>query len=274
MEELTQHPGGGMAQSVRAINRARDPYESTPEYVTETAGLPWKADFLKPKDPATNRYITGLGLMHEDPLGLLGMVNRPQQLSLELLSRLTPPARVPLELTFGQVSHQRDASGGRNIEDLDPNIARALQNISDTIKGTTTQDIEAPLGINKPAWQRAEVLTQMLPISRAASTVRQLFDTRKQLPIRAMNLLTGLRVTDVSPAAQDAILRERIDTLKRGMGAREFPTIYFPEEVKSRMSPAKLEKALEMEALQRAIEGRKRKRKKDQLKAAFANLEL
>ncbi len=261
IEELASKPGGAMAQTLRVANRARNEDDITPEYVTETVGLPWEMGALKPPE-GTNRYITGLGLMHEDPVGLLGMVSHPRQLMLEGISRMTPPLRIPLEMAFGQVTHQRDATGGREIEDLDPTIARAFQNISDTMSGKRRENIESPLGISKPTWQNIEVLSQLLPVSQVATQLRQAFDPRKQKPIKALNLLTGVRVTDVSPAAQDAILRERANALERQMGAREFPTVYFPQEMKAKMTKAQLDKALALENLQRGVESRRRQRKK------------
>jgi hypothetical protein len=65
----------------------------------------------------------------------------------------------------------------------------------------------------------------------------------------ATNLLTGMRVTNVSPAAQESLLRERVQQMMRQAGGKTFVRSYIPEEVEANMSPKELEDSQKLEAL-------------------------
>jgi hypothetical protein len=75
------------------------------------------------------------------------------------------------------------------------------------------------------------------PASRFITTARTLTDTRKSIPSKISGLTTGMRIADISPAAQDAVLRERIQELQRQLGGRDFDTVTINAERLARMSP-------------------------------------
>jgi hypothetical protein len=246
--ELATNPGGRLGQLIKASNRARDPGELTPDYVSETASIP-----LGEQPDGSQRYITGTGMMFEDPLSYAG--KGLSGAGMELLSRTNPLIKGPLELATGQSFFQRGPTGGRPLEDLDPVIGRTLANLKQHATGEVQ---EKP--VSYPGSRAAEMLLSMSPLSRAGTTARTLTDTRKGLMAKATNLLTGFRVTDVSPGSQDAILRERLQQAMKQGGARSFLRTYFPADELATMSADEQQQALQLQALINELADRARKR--------------
>jgi len=250
VESLITKPGGKLAQTLRTMNRLRGSNALTPDYVAETASIP-----LGEQPDGSDRYLTGFGLMFEDAFQFAG---GPRQGGLEALSRLNPLLKTPLEMATGQSFFQKGPMGGRPIEDLDPTIGRIAANL-------TGRD-EA---VRYPGSQSAEALLSATPLTRAATSLRTATDPRKGLLGRAANLGTGFRISDVSPGAQDTILRERAEVLMKELGAKTFQRTYFPKERLETMSPNQLLKAMELQALQNELARRAKERKA--AKAALEN---
>jgi hypothetical protein len=220
--ELMQRPGGRTAQVIRAMNRAHSPDEATPDYVAGTASIP-----LGQKPDGSRSYITGLGLMNEPFLQNFG--GGARGMMLNQISAMNPLIKAPLEEAFGKSAFQ-----DRDIRDLDPVIGRTLSNIlqlsqnpSAALTGGETESVR-PVRI--PGAALLEPMIANSPLARAATTVRQLTDPRKSAGNKALNLLTGARMTDISPAAQEAIMRERLSQLMRSEGAKEFVRTYFQQD--------------------------------------------
>ena len=228
-DELFHRPGGPMAQTIRAANTARDPHEPAPDYVLDTMAIP-----LGEKSDGSRSYMTGLGLMHEDALNLLNGVLRldAEELSREVLGRSNPLFKAVVEIPTGESLFQRGPHGGRDLEDVDPPIGRTISNIKDAFTGERTQDADPFIS------QQFEYLVANSPASRFVNTVRTATDSRKwENPLHLMaNLGTGVRVTDISPVAQDAIANERLGKLLEELGAREFSTTYVPDNKKARLT--------------------------------------
>jgi hypothetical protein len=91
--------------------------------------------------------------------------------------------------------------------------------------------------------------------------VRTATDPRKSNSAKASNLLTGLKISDVSPAAQDRELRNRVQRIEKQLGARTFTETYLPKEVREGMSPAEAAQAAQLAALKRLLDERSKKRK-------------
>ncbi|SFH96142.1 hypothetical protein [Planctomicrobium piriforme] len=256
---LMQHPGGTLAQTIRATNNARDPNEMTPDYVAESASIPLAGSPLealigKPKEAGTNRYLTGLGLGFEDPLSFLG--GGVSGAIFEGLGRTNPLFKLPMELATGQSLFQKGPMGGRPLEDMDPTVGRTISNIREILGGTPRRGQAKPFINNFTE----EVLANS-PISRILSTARTATDPRKTIGAKAVNLTTGLRITDVSPASQDAILRERAQALMKKLGAKAFNRIYFPKEDLAAMSPVQREQAIQLQQLMNTLAKRSKERK-------------
>lgn len=231
VKELMQTPGGRLGKTVRTINSAKSASPVLPEYIADTAAIPtpWGA-----KNEDDDSYITGFGLMLEDPLSMVGGL---RQTGLEALSRANPLIKGPAEWITGQTFFQKTPFGGRPLEDLDPTLGRLAANVA----GGSPEDYKIPRSI--------EAIVGNSPLARIATTGRQLTDPRKSILDKALNLVTGVRQSNVSEANRDAILREKASELMRQLGAKEFTRTYFPEDLLKKMSEGGAATAQELEAL-------------------------
>ena len=110
-----------------------------------------------------------------------------------------------------------------------------------------------------------EFLAGNSPVSPWLSTARVAFDPRKDPLNRAANVLTGFRMSDVSPAAQAAVLRDAAAGLAKDIGAKSFTRILFTKDQIAeldRINPSAAERARAFNALQRQLSNRQKNRKK------------
>lgn len=249
LNQLAERPGGKLAQIIRAEHRAHGADEMTPEYIADTASIP-----LSKAADGTRRYITGLGLMHEDPLSLFG--GGPQGMALEAASRMNPILKAPLEYATGETFFQKGPSGGRELEDLDPQLGRILANVTGSEKA-----------VKFPGSQTLELLLGNSPLSSALTQVRTATDPRKGVAAKASNLLTGVRVSDVSPGAQDAILRQQVQQMEKELGAKKYVKTYFPAAEKEKLSPHDRALVEELIATEKQLQARAKTRKAAKEKA-------
>jgi hypothetical protein len=212
--ELLERPGGLMGQTLRVIDSMRDTDDPLPEHIASTTAIP-----LGQSPDGTRSYLTGFGLMEEDAMRLapFGVRDTLQEIG----SRLNPLARAPVEWAFNQSLFFGGPSGGRDLEDLDPPVGRLLRNVEQTLTGDTSQREPYKLP------QAVEFLAANSPVSRFLTTGRTLFDPRKSALDRAMNVGTGFRNTDVSPAVQDRVYADALSQVMREDGARVFEKLYF-----------------------------------------------
>lgn len=213
-ETLMDKPGGALAQTIR-VTTAGQSDEPMPAYVAQTAAIP-----VGTLDDGTQRFLTGLGLAHEDPLSLIG--GGVRDTLAELGSRTNPLIKGPLEWTFNESLFQRGPMGGRDLGDMDPTIGRTLQNLGLREPG--------PVGRATPFLSPGlEHMAVNTPFSRLLNTARTITDPRKYaatggmfdaFPGQAlgMQLLTGVRQTDISPQQRMRELREQMDALIRDEG--------------------------------------------------------
>lgn len=242
--ELLDKPGGRLRQEIRFMSALRGEDPSVPDYIGNTASIP-----LGSLPDGSKRYLTGLGLMHEDPLGF---VDSPQGIGLELLSRTNPFIKAPLEFATGQSFFQRGIEGGRALEDLDPVLGRTLANIGTYFGRTSDQPIRTP--------QLLELAVSNSPLARAATTARTLTDPRKGFGARALNTLSGFRVSDVSPAAQERALERQAAAEILRRGGRTFERPYFPEDRLEGMSGPQQQLAQKLLELEQIINERRQAR--------------
>lgn len=260
---LWERPGGGLGQTYRAINVARregtGEQDVIPQYISETAAIPLEAG-----PSGQPRYVTGFGLMLEDPASFAGILTGdPMGAGIELLSRINPIPKFLIESLFDETLFQRGPRGGRNLEDLDPLLGRFVANIRDTIIGTDPKVATDPVEFGKTV----EHALANSPISAWLTMARKGFDPRKEWWIKLINILTGVRVTDVSVGSQEALLRELATKKMQESGGKVFEKAYYPKEAMMKMSQKEYEDALALSALTaelakkaklRKIEGQKK----------------
>ena len=261
-KELMERPGGRMATAVKAQENAQSQGPMAPDYVRESASIPI-GDALGPVPEGTDRYLAGFGLMHEDPLSFgPGLRNT----LMEFGSRMNPFVKMPLEYMTNQVFFQKGPDGGRSMDDADPLLGRLAANMG-------LVDPENPNVFP----QLAEQLAAGSPFSRALSTARQLTDTRKRAaeegplsyvpgPSSLLNILTGVRITDVSPGSKDAIVRELLTREMKDSGGKAFERVYFSKDDLAKMDPQTRAQALRLQAFANLLA----KRSKDRAEARKA----
>jgi hypothetical protein len=240
---LAKKPGGKLAQTIRAMESGHGADATTPDYVADTASVP-----LGRAADGSKRYITGFGLMPEDPLSFFGGGVRGA--GMEAISRANPLIKAPIEWFTGQSFFQKGPLGGRPLEDMDPLVGRIVSNIT----GKKEPSRVLPHSV--------EFALANSPLSRGLSTLRTATDPRKRNIAGAANLLTGLRISDISPAAQDAVLRERAAVLMKDLGARSYAEVYFPKDMLAQMPPDVRAKAEELQALMKHLGENAKTRKK------------
>jgi len=249
--ELARRPGGRLAQTIRTINRARGSQGIQPEYLSETASIP-----LGKSATGSDRYLTGFGFMFEDPLAFIG---GPRQTGLEIVSRMNPLVKAPLEWAFGRTAFQKGPQGGRNLGDLDPSIARTISNLRHTFGGAPA---EGPATMwAGSATRPIEFMVANSPLARLATTTRTMTDPRKQWWARGLHGLTGIRLSDVPERTKDALIREELKTTMRGMGAKSFEKVYFPDELMAGLSAKERAEAERAERLMHLLSSRAKRRK-------------
>jgi hypothetical protein len=233
LKNLYERPGQAQGALIQGVSSASDVGPYTPDYIAETSAVPF------PGAPEGNlRFLSNFGLSYEDPLSFLA----PGALT-EIGSRLNPLIKAPIELAVGESLYQKGPEGGRALEDLDPLMGRALSNLTDTLTGERTREAQPVGGV------LGEQIASNSPIASPLFMARTLLDPRKrESPGAAMalisNLLTGMRVTDVSPASQEAVAREYTQSLLRDFPeVRRFTRPYIPEETKQEMDPLQRQQA-------------------------------
>src|SRR5690606_24289817 len=165
-KELLNRPGGPMAQVIKASARASE------DDTQGEAAIP-----LGETDSGSQRFLTGLGLMHESPLGMIG--TRDGALSFpETLARfagsLSPTIKGPLEAVTNQSFFMRGPLGGRELSSMDPAIGGTLANVGEWMGEERPFPARPFLGS-----PRLEQIAANLPTSRLTTTARTLSDPRK-----------------------------------------------------------------------------------------------
>lgn len=255
-DRLWEHPAGGLGRILRVVGDLQGQAEFTPDYVAETASIPLN-DIMPSEDPTVDRYLTGFGASFEDPISF---VQGPRGAGLEALSRMDPLIKGSLEWITGESFFQKGPMGGRDLVDQDPVIGRTLSNLGDMWTGDKTVR-----PVQLPDWLEHAAMNS--PISRALTTTRQLTDQRKDALTKLVNVGTGIRVSDISEGARDAVVDERLANLKRELGAKSFARTYFREEDKAEMSEEELALAERMEELSNMLAERAKARKAARLEA-------
>ena len=255
LKTLAKHPGGVMAQTVRAERLAAGNDPTMPDYVSSTLAIPNPLGADKPD--GSKSYLTGFGLPFEQTLQFAEGFPNPKAGLRELAAQTTPLVKAPLEWATGQSFFQAGPGGaGRALEDLDPTIGRTIANAGHYagLNGPSGRPFEIGRGL--------EFAASNSPASRLLTTARQLTDPRKSLLEKGINFGTGFRVTDISPAAQDAVLRQRAADAMKKLGAKQFEKTYFSKDDLAAMEPAKRENAARFQALMSELAKRAKERKK------------
>ena len=231
LSQLMHHPGGQEAQTIRAILEGQPGPEEEgfiPGYLREQGAIP-----VGPEEDGNRTYISGFGLPIEEPFGRVKMGPGGLGRSIESVLGMTNPViKAPLEMLAG-----RQFFSGRDLDTLDPPLARTITNAIELVGGPQVDPASVPI----PQW--VEQAVSNLPGSRAVMTARQLVDPRKwESPgdVAGLfgNLATGVRTTDVDTAKAR---QEAIDVLEQMLLAspnvKETNRPYIPRDRQQAMTP-------------------------------------
>lgn len=215
LREIATHPGGPVGLATKAARELRPDEGFLPPHLAQGLGIP-----IGEEKDGQQRYLTKLDLPHEGVFGMfrpgVNLLDTITGTAQEGLGQLNPLLKVPAELATGTQFFT-----GRRLEDLDSTIGRTAQNIL---------GLEQPPAVS-PVWD--EFLSAS-PLTRAATTLRTATDPRKGLGAKALNITTGLRVSDVDMdkarrLAARKVIRKR---LAGRPGIHRMETVYTtPEEL-------------------------------------------
>ena len=265
MQELTNRPGGRLGMLIKGSSRAREPDAMAPDYVSSTMSVPIGAS-----PEGGRRYLTSFGLMHEDPMAWAKLMQGDMRGFLtELASRARPELKGATEYATNRIFFQSGPTGPRDASDADPLLGRLWANLRDIKTGQKTKKVLPLFGS-----LGLEMAAANSPPSRLLTTARMVTDPDKYKSVwpLALQLLTGARVTRVSPGAEEAILRETAGQLMKRMGGAEFVRSYIKPEVLAQMDPESRALGEQLNAAQRIWSRRQRERKKAEEKGQRAKV--
>jgi hypothetical protein len=226
---------------VKAEDRAQGQDPSLPDHVLASTAIPFP---FGQADDGTKRFITSLGMMQEPSVNLAGQVlgGDLRGAGYDLLGMLNPMLKVPLEATTGQ-SFFRHGSAN---DELTPNVGQALADLG--VRAGLRNADQGP--VRYPGSNAVEAALQLSPLARAASSLRTATDTRKGPAEKALNLLSGIKVSDISPKSQSYTLARRASELAKAAGAKTRQDVYFSRQQLEELRKSDPELAAKQEALQ------------------------
>lgn len=264
MRQLWERPGGRMATMIEA-SEAMQGEQPLPAHLQATAAIPIPEDLpiLGAGPGAPPRFLTGFGLMHEDPMSFVGGGFKGGL--LETASRMNPIAKFGAEWASGQSFFQRSERGGRPLGSMDPPLARLISNIS----GLRPHEVQVP-SIMEHAIMNS-------PFSRLVTSAKAVTDIRQEKTIaaKAVNLLTGTRISDVPIEQQNRLLLEKINAELTDIPYSYDFNITSISKQKIPLLPPMLQKqARDLMQAQRTVNERIRQRRKEKQRQQFQVLPL
>lgn len=228
LDELIQNPGGKLGQTVRATRHSQGDSEGyVPfEYQDTTAiGLGKEAD-------GSIKYLTSLGLMHEDAVKYAGNMIQGDVRGLlqKAISSVNPVAKWATEYSTNTSLFSQGPMGGRRLNEMDPTIGRIATNLG-------LQEL-APSGRARPVGtELLESIAAASPLSRILSSAKMLSTpvNRSGAIEKVARLLTGARVETVTPEKITLDVRDRLNALQVKAGARPLTLVSGTKGLKERM---------------------------------------
>jgi hypothetical protein len=249
--ELLQHPGGRTAQVVKGVAKAHQADPSVPDNVSSGLSIP-----LGVSADGTKKYLTGFGMMHEQPVNTAGkfLGGNIGGGFRELLGMTYPWVHAPIE-----IGTDTNLFTGNKLSQQEGGIGRTLSNIG-VVTGLRSEK-EGRNPITWPGSKAMEYVVSKLPGSRSLGAARTITDPRADVSAgeKALQLLSGVRTQNISPQMQQRVLRKRMQDVAQGLGAREISDIYFTPEQMARMQATNPTLVKDIEQLRAGINSINRK---------------
>ena len=212
--ELITRPGGRLGQVIRAQRVSQGGQDSYVPYdLMDTAAIPWGQTA-----EGDLRYVSNLGLMHEDAMKFLAPTEGIRGLSQKIIGSLNPAAKMIIEYGTNTSTFFDGPMGGRRLDDLDPLLGRILVNMG--IRELPPSGRPDPVG-----GRFIEALAANSPLSAALQYIRTGSDTRRGRWEKALNLFTGIRTRMMTPEMMSRELRDRLNAEQIALGARPLTTV-------------------------------------------------
>lgn len=265
LRRFVEHPGNLLSQTIRGTKRTAEHMQAqvqhpgpVPPHIGDSLAIP-----LEPDVPGVKRFLTGFDVMSQDlwELGIPlvraltghGLRANLGNFISQLGARTHPLyGKLPVELMTGTSLWQRGVEGGRPLVSMDPPLARLMQSAKEMAAKISGKEIAPEDWVRLGTPTMLDQLVSASPATRYLSTARQIMDVRKGLGAKAVNLLTGARITDVSPRAQEAVLREHLRSMIRESGGIVFERATFTKDQLAHLkatNPVAYQKALQLQAL-------------------------
>jgi hypothetical protein len=209
--EMMANPGGKLGMTIRATRLGQggeDDY--VPYQYLDSAAIP-----LGETDEGQLKYLTSLGLMHEDAVKYAGnaLQGDLRGLMQHALSSSNPAMKWLIEYSTNTSLFSQGPMGGRRLDDLDPTMGRIAANL-----GLQSGDASGrPTPVGGPI---AESVAAMSPISRLLSSTKIATDKRLSPGEKVARLVSGFRMETIEKEQITRDLRDRLNALQIKLGAR------------------------------------------------------
>jgi len=226
LREIARRPGGPVPKVMRAAERSREEGGYVPEHLRGTLGI--KAG--RGAEGTSTQYLTGLDLPHE-VIGDLIKVDPADPLSFNSFletGKSVIGLSSPVFKGTGELLTGKQFYTGRDLTELEGRLSRLIEPDKDKIPP------KVPIAV--------EQLLQNSPIARFLSSAGTLRDPRKAKWQKALNLMTGAKITDVKDTAEFYALREGLeDLLQPSPGIKKIDMLYMPEGGEATLTPRQRE---------------------------------
>ena len=256
MRQFFEEPGNILAQAIKGTKRTAEHLQGqiqhpgpVPPHIGDTLAIP-----MTSPEEGTKRFFTGVDVMDQDlwEIGVPLLEGKFGEAGFELAGRISPLLKGLVEGTTGTSLFQRGVEEGRPLRTMDPPLQRTWHNIQQTAKKWSGQEFD-PGGYERLG--RPTMLDNIVsnsPYTRYLSSTRTFFDPRKGIGAKAINLLTGAKIADVSLRAQESILREHLRAMIGETGGVLFEKATYPQEYLDKLKatdPAKYQQVMQIKAL-------------------------
>lgn len=245
ISEMMVNPGGKLGMTVRGTRLGQGGEEDyVPYQYLDSAAIP-----LGETDEGQLKYLTSLGLMHEDAVKYAGnaLQGDLRGLMQHALSSSNPAMKWLIEYSTNTSLFSQGPMGGRRLDDLDPTMGRIAANLG-------LQNVDAsgrPLPVGGPA---AESIAAMSPISRLLSTTKIATDKRLSAKDKVARLVSGFRVETIEKEQITRDLRDRLNALQIKLGARPLTIVSGADKLKQfAIDQGDNDTAVQLEQIEKAL---------------------
>ena len=229
LREMVQNPGGKLGMAIRATRLGQgDDKGYVPFQYQDTTAIN-----LGTSDDGTVKYLTSLGLMHEDAVAYAGNILQGdiRAVQAKLLGSMNPAVKWFIESATNTSLFSQGPMGARRLDELDPTLGRIMTNLG-------LQD-ESPSGRATPVGGALiESLLAASPASRQLSMAKILTapSARSGATEKVFRLLAGIRTETVTPEQTVREVRDRLNAMQIQSGARPVTIVSGTEKLQERLN--------------------------------------